>query len=132
MNKMPDAERDIEGEAPESTQEPLSNPTINLAEKILAEVSFENRFIGYKLRERAGAIPVTAYSFEEVVNLLKDRLPLINLEALAKWLREVIGDEEIADNIAAVREQGKSDRECTLLVRDLAKTRLSQCKALMA
>ena len=134
MNKETDLDRIVESdrEAPETVEDLLSEPSRALATKMLCEVTFENRFIGYKLRERAGAIPVTSYSFEEIVNLLKDQLPHINFEVMERWVRVVMGDEELADKIAEAREKGESDHERTLLVRDLAETRLKQCKALTA
>ena len=134
MNKEADLDSvaDSDREAAEPAKELLSKPSRALAAKMLCEVSFENRFIGYRLREHAGVISVICYSFEEVVNLLKDQLPHINLEGLVRWVRVVMGDEELADKIEEARKMGKSEHERTLLVRDLAETRLKQCKALAA
>ena len=132
MTREPDADRMANDKivAPKLEVEILSKPSKDLAAKILAEVNFENRFIGYKMRERSGTIRVTSYSFEEIVHLLNDRMPQISLEVLGKWLREVMGDEELADKIAAIREKGESDLERILLARNLAETRLRQCKAI--
>jgi len=45
----------------------LKNPSRELAMKILSEVGFEDRLIGFSLRERTGPMPVVMYKFEEVV-----------------------------------------------------------------
>ena len=113
-------------------QEQIEEPSRELAEKILSECSFEDRFMGYRLRERAGSVPVVCYSFEEVVNLLRDKLPMIDLPGLARWVREVMTDEALADKMAAAKNKGQNDYERILLVRDLAEERLSQCKTVMA
>ena len=106
----------------------LSEPGKDLISRVTSKVRFEDRLIGYRMRERAGAFRTTAYSFEEVVHLLKDKLPQLNLKQLAEWIRTVIRDEELADGIMESIDHGKSDLERMSHVRMLMAERLCQCK----
>lgn len=108
--------------------EKLSEPEKSLRERVLKEVGFEERLIGYRMRERTGAIMVSLYSFEEVVHLLNDRFPQLNLKRLEEWVREVMGDEELAVRIKGAIEQKSNDRDRTQCIRILMGERLCQCK----
>ena len=106
----------------------LKNPSNELAKRILTEVGFEDRLNGFILRERAGAVPVTMYRFEEVVSLLNDRHPRLDFNELEGWIREAIGDAELAEQIAEAIRKGDSDQDRSLRVKKLMEERLSQCK----
>ena len=94
----------------------------------MAEVGFEERLIGYRLRERSGPMSITPYSFEEVVGLLCDPHPRIDFNQLEVWIREVMGDEELAGKIKEVAREDISDQERAWRIRDLMGERLLQCK----
>lgn len=106
----------------------LQDPSRELAKSILTEVNFENRLNGFSLRERAGAIPVTMYSFEEVISFLNDPYPRIDFNELEKWVIKTMGDEELAGQIAEGVRIGRSDQDRLLHIRKLMGERLSQCK----
>jgi hypothetical protein len=106
----------------------LSEPNKDLISRVTKKVRFEDRLIGYRMRERAGAFRTTAYSFEEVVHLLNDKFPQLNLKQLEKWIRTVVRDEELADSITEAIEQENNDRERMSRVRMLMGERLCQCK----
>jgi hypothetical protein len=106
----------------------LQDPSRELAKRILTEVDFENRFNGFSLRERAGAVPITMYSFEEVVTLLNDRHPRLDFKQLEAWVRKTMGDKELAKQIAEVVKDEPSDQDRSLRIRKLMEERLSQCK----
>ncbi|MHC4309723.1 MAG: hypothetical protein ACYSSN_07240 [Planctomycetota bacterium] len=106
----------------------LSEPDNDLVSRVTNKVRFEDRLIGYRIRERAGAFRTTLYSFEEVVHLLNDKLPQLNLKQLQKWIRMVIRDEDLADRIAETIEQKNNDLEKVSHVRMLMGERLCQCK----
>ena len=106
----------------------LSEPSKDMASKILNEVGFEERFIAYRLRERTGPIPITLYSFEEAVGLLNDPFPGVDFTRLEDWIREVMGDGELADKIRDVIARDISARDKTLCIRDLMVERLIQCR----
>jgi hypothetical protein len=106
----------------------LQEPSKHLAKRILTEVDFEDRLSGFSLRERAGAVPVTMYSFQEVVSLLNDPHPRLDFNELEGWVRETIRDAELAEQIAEVIEKGNNDQERTYSIRDLMEERLNQCR----
>ena len=106
----------------------LSKPSKELAERILAEVGYDNRLIGFRLHERLGAIPLTMYSFEEVVRLLNSPNPRLDFNRLEEWVRKIMGDEELAGKIREAAEKGESDQERTRRIRYVMNERLSQCK----
>jgi hypothetical protein len=108
--------------------EKLREPERDLATRVLNEVGFEDRLIGYRLRERAGAIMTPLYSFEEIVHLLNDRFPQLNFNRLEKWIRDVMGDEELAARIKEAIEQKSNDHDRTHSIRILMGERLCQCK----
>ncbi|MGA2467314.1 MAG: hypothetical protein ABSH06_23570 [Thermodesulfobacteriota bacterium] len=108
----------------------LQEPSKNLTKRILTEVDFEDRLSGFNLRERAGADPVTMYSFEEVVSLLNDPHPRLDFNELEGWVRKTIKDGELADQIADAVSSGRSDQDRSLRIKKLMEERLSQCKRL--
>ena len=100
----------------------------DLRSRILSKVGFEDRFIGGKLRRRAGITRVTSYSFKEVVNLLNDEMPMIHFSVLEKWVREVMGDRELAEKIAGVIGEQKEYLDTLLSIKGLMEERLAQCQ----
>jgi hypothetical protein len=108
----------------------LQDPSRELAKRILTEVDFKDRLNGFSLRERAGAVPITMYSFEEVVCLLNDRHPRLDFNQLEVWVSKTMGDKELARQIAEVVRDGRSDQDRSLRIRKLMEERLSQCKKL--
>ena len=106
----------------------LCEPDEGLIARVLEKVGFEHRVVGYRLRERAGAITNPCYCFEEVVHLLNDKCPELNLEGLKEWLRTVIGDGELADRIAEIAREETCDHDRMLQVRMVMGKRLCQCK----
>lgn len=106
----------------------LSKPSKELTLRILTEVGFKDRLIGYRLRERAGPMSITLYSFEEVVCLLNDPYPRIDFNQLEVWTRETMGDLELAGRIKEVVKKDISDQERLCQIRDLMEERSLQCK----
>ena len=109
----------------------LKDPSQELANKILNEVGFEDRLVGFSLRERAGPIPVTMYSFKEVVSLLNDLHPRLDFNELERWVRETMGDTELAGEIAVAVRSERSDQDRSLRIKKLMEERLDQCKRLV-
>jgi hypothetical protein len=105
----------------------LSVPSDDLRKRILSEINFEDRLEGFSLRERSGPMPVTVYSFDEVVSLLADPHPRLDFRELEGWIRRVMGDTELAEKIAGAIQKGSNDRERTCLIRELMEERLNQC-----
>jgi len=105
----------------------LSTISDDLRRRILSKVSFEYRFIGGKLRRHGGIKRVTSYSFNEVVSLLNDELPMIHFSALEKWVKEVIKDRDLAERIAEAINQQKRYLDTLKIIKGLMEKRLSQC-----
>ena len=106
----------------------LKEPSNKLVKKVLHEVSFEERFEGFSLRERSGAMSVTMYKFEEVVSFLNDRNPRMDFDDLEGWVRNAMGDTELADHIKVVLRDAGSDQERSDRIKMLMEERLHQCK----
>jgi hypothetical protein len=109
----------------------LKDPSRDLAVRILTEVDFGDRLNGFSLGERSGPMPVTLYSFAEVVTLLNDPYPRIDFIELETWVGKTMGDNELADQIAEAIKKGHSDQERTHFIKDLLEERLNQCKKLV-
>lgn len=108
----------------------VKSPSQELASRILTEVDFENRLIGFSLRERSGPVPVTMYSFEEVVSLFNNPYPCLDFNELEGWVRETMGDKELSEQIAEAVRTGRSDQDRSLRIKKLMEERLGQCKKL--
>jgi hypothetical protein len=106
----------------------LSKPDEELVFRVLGEVGFEERIVGYRISERLGPVKTSMYSFEEVVNFLNDKFPQLEFEELEKWIRVVMKDEELALKIAKAVEEETNDHDRTERTRTLMQKRLSQCK----
>ncbi len=109
----------------------LSKPSRDLGARILKKVPFEDRFIGYRLSERHGAMRITSYSFQEVVNLLKDQMPRVDFDALREWAGKVMKDEELAERMVAVVAEESNDYDRVISIRNLMEERLKQCKEIV-
>jgi hypothetical protein len=108
--------------------EKLSEPDKEIASRVLQEVGFKERIVGYQMRERSGPMVKSLYSFEEVVDFLNDTFPVLKFDELKRWLQVVMKDEELALKVEEAVEQGHTDYERTRLIRDLMGERLVQCK----
>ena len=108
----------------------LQDRSRELANKILTEVDFEDRLVGFSLRERSGPVPATMNRFEEVVALLNDPHPRLDFNELETWIRKTMRDEELADHIADAVRKENSDQNRSLHIKELLEERLDQCKRL--
>jgi len=107
---------------------PFPPPTTDLAERILGEVGFQDRLIGHRMRRRMGPVPVSLYSFEEVVHFLSEDIPQIDLDDLRVWVGEKIGDKDLARAIEEISRKEMNDPEKALHIRSLMAARLLQSK----
>ena len=103
-------------------------PSPVLAIKVLSEVRFEDRLEGYSLRERAGAVRITMYSLKEVASFLNGRHPRIDFQTLQGWVRDVIGDRELADLLKEVDGEPISGQAKCDRCRQLIQRRLGECE----
>jgi hypothetical protein len=107
---------------------PFEPPTTGLARRILGEVDFPDRLVGHRMRERMGPIPVSLYSFEEVVRFLGDGFPQMDLDDLRAWVGEKIGDRDLALAIEEIGRKELDEPEKLLHVRGLMAARLAQSR----
>jgi hypothetical protein len=107
--------------------EKLTFPSKALAARILTEVGFEERLMGYRLGERTGPMSIPLYCFEEVVGLLNEPHPRIDFNRLEEWVRGTMSDVELAGKIRDLLEEDMSDQDRSLRIRDLMALRLHQC-----
>ncbi len=98
----------------------LTVPTAEQATSFTRELGFEDRFIGYVLKA-SGQMVVTVYTFEAAILFLGrdntastvvDQFPghdvhvaYMEPKALTNWIREAIGDVELADAIEAASSE---------------------------
>ncbi len=109
----------------------LSKPNDEIKQRVLNDVEFADRLIGYRMHRRAGPAPVSLYSFAEVVGLLLNPHSQLDFEQLAKWVREVITDPELADQIDEQRRRDRSDFVKAQKIRELMALRILQCKSVL-
>jgi hypothetical protein len=107
---------------------PFQPPTTELAKRILEEVDFQDRLIGHKMRRRMGPVPVSLYSFEEVVRFLTEDIPQMDLDDLRAWVGEKIGDRDLAAAIGEISRKEMDEPEKLLHVRGLMAARLGQSR----
>jgi hypothetical protein len=107
---------------------PFQPPTKELATRILGEVDFQDRLIGHKMRTRMGPVPVSLYSFEQVVRFLIEDIPQIDLDDLEEWIGEKIGDKDLARAIGEIDRREMDDPEKLLHIRGLMMARLGQSR----
>lgn len=105
----------------------LTPPDPTLTARVLGRVAYGQRLVGYRVRRRSGAIPMHLYSFREVVHLLNDKQPRIDLEQLCAWLDDAIGDRELSQQVSLVLREEKTNREQVLAIHGLMRRRLDQC-----
>lgn len=106
----------------------LSEPSEELRARVLGRVGFADRFAVAIVHEHTGPMPMTAYGFEQLANLLKVPGARPHFGELQRWVREVVEDEELAGRIAEAMEQGDSDLARAGPIRDLMQERLRQCQ----
>jgi len=112
--------------------EKLLPPDKILAARVLGEVGFADRLIAYRLSERLGAVAATLYSFPEVVSLLHDPCPRLDWNGLTRWVREVLGDLELAAAMEGLLGAESNEGARLLCLRELLGQRLVQCHAVAA
>jgi hypothetical protein len=107
---------------------PFQPPTTELAKRILGEVDFQDRLIGHRMHRRTGPVPVSLYSFEEIVGFLTQDIPQLDLDDLQTWVGEKIGDKDLARAIDEISRKEMDDSEKLLHIKGLMAARLAQSR----
>ena len=119
----------------------LSEPSIELASRLLHEVGFETRLVGVKMHPMAGNRPTSIYSFEEAAHFLHmesfedvitvgshSSVGYLELNQLKRWVSEVFGDKELSNEMGKEIEKSDSYMDTAKTVKRLMRQRLDQCK----
>ena len=119
----------------------LPEPSKDVATRILSEVDFDHRLVGFDMKPRAGNTPMSLYSFTEATNFLHvdsfDELTIpgargsvgyIDLTALQNWVDSVMEDKDLATAIEETVRQHESYHDQANAVKELLAERLSQCR----
>ncbi len=126
----------------------LSQPSRELATRLLRRVSFKERLIGFRSNPGPGDLEESIYSFEEASFFLDggdltgmDWVNSIPFNALKKWVGETLGDKELALAIGEIAsEVDKAPNpfqevlkriELIPPVKALMKQRLEQCEEVL-
>lgn len=117
----------------------LTEPSAELTERLRRTVSQPERLTGLKMSVMGGSNPVPLYTLPSVASFLKigtyeeairpnnqETIGYIDLGALEIWVREVLGDEELANAIKAEVALGEPYGIVAPRVRELLQLRSLQ------
>ena len=117
----------------------LTQPSPELAERLRAEVDQAKRLTGMKMSVMGGSNPVPLYSLPSAAAFLQigsyedamrpnnqETIGYIDLGALERWVRDIFGDEELADAIRAEIDTGDAFGIAAPRVKLLLQTRALQ------
>lgn len=119
----------------------LPEPSKDVATRILSEVPYNDRLIGFRMTPRSGNTPLSLYAFEEAVKFLhvdsledlltpgsKGSVGYIDLEALKGWVSRVMDDQDLAAAIDEIVRNNDNYHDQANAVQTLMDERLQQCK----
>jgi len=121
----------------------LSEPTPELAARLMGDVGFEKRLTGLKMASMGGPNPCPLHSLAEVVGFIhigdyetamRDMhatVGYIDPSALARWVAEVLEDEELATAILEREAAGENYGAVAMPIKELLLERITQCRAVL-
>jgi len=129
---------------PEKKLIKLSEPSKELAIRLLGKVGLKDRITGVQMTPRgedAEGAECLIFSLEEAVGFLKmyekslsernDVIFFLNPNYLKEWVGETLGDQELAQAIEEKIRQGSRYGERVLPIKGLMEQRLRQCKEIV-
>jgi hypothetical protein len=122
----------------------LSEPSQELAARVLSSVGVEQRLVGARMTPMAGVQQHPIHSFAEAIGFLQigsaaevlasgpgASIPYVEPNVLRRWVEEVFGDTDLADAIGELINKGDNYAATIGRIRDLMERRLSQCEAVL-
>lgn len=117
----------------------LSEISVEMAQKLMQEVGFEDRIIGVNMGGSTGNNEITIYSIKELASFLRtdhyDNLSqrghgsmcYIDIDKMLRWIGQVYGDQELAEAMTNEMANAKSNAMKFYAARKLLMERLQQC-----
>jgi len=121
----------------------LSEPTPELATRLLGEVGFEKRLTGLKMAAMGGSNPTPLHSLAEVAGFIhigdyetamRDMhatVGYIDPSTLARWVAEVLEDEALATAILEREAAGENYGAVAMPIKELLLERITQCREVL-
>jgi len=121
----------------------LEAPSLEVAERALGKVPFNDRLVAYRMSAAAGTLRVDLYSYAEVGQYLggthwrslesldsRGDINWIDPKSLASWIANVIGDRVLADALQeAIADEGLCFRDQVIRIAPLFVERYAQYEA---
>ncbi|MHB1323799.1 MAG: hypothetical protein ACYC6J_05240 [Coriobacteriia bacterium] len=118
----------------------FEEPTVEQVERWLRKLSYEERLTGYKMTATAGNTKVDMYSLPEAVLFLfgtrwdspmlqagfKGGINWVDVTELVVWLRDAVGDTELARAVEERVPTGESYHAQSLVLHELFTERVNQ------
>ena len=122
----------------------LTEPSRDVALRVVGEVGFEDRLLGVKMRPMVGNQEHFIYSVKEVIEFLRmepvedlltpgsrSYVGYIDLQVLKNWMAEVIRDQGLAEAIENALEIKDNFKDQVAEIKALIADRFNQCVALL-
>lgn len=106
----------------------LTKPTDELVNRVLGDVEYDGRLVGYRIHKRYGPTEIVMYRFAEVVAFLREQHVLIDFDELVCWTKEVIRDSELEEAIKHVIASESDVKTRISLIQSILADRLNQCE----
>lgn len=113
---------------------PLKPPTDELARRILASVSYQERIPAGRFTSRLGITRGSVRGLPELHLYLtpdESALPAINLDRLADWIEQVIADVDLAREVRTTAAAASSYVDACKAMHPLVGTRLAQARSVL-
>lgn len=117
----------------------FTNPSAALANRLTTDVDYEERLVGVKLHGLKGNTQMGLFSLREAMEFMgmddlddlqrygsKGSIHYVDFDALVEWVREVHGDDELADAIEESVAAHDNYRDQVGPVKELMGARLAQ------
>lgn len=128
----------------DETESVFSTPSKESVQHATRELGYDERFTVYEMSASTGTSAVDVYNFPQLVNALfktrwdrlvvegaKEAIVWTDCDELAAWLRDVIGDAELAEAIAAAVADKESYKDRLDAIQPLFRERVAQYRAVL-